>query len=63
MNDDLNAELEENRFEKILDDANRSLERVVDCRFLDNLPNVAKSDEAYIPFPYGPQPDQRTGWK
>lgn len=63
MNTVPEVEPKENRFKKILDDAGRSLEDTGNYRFLDNLPKVTENDEARIPFPYGPQPEHKTGWK
>ena len=53
-----------NRFKKILDDAGRSLGETGDYHFLKNLPKpTSGSDEARVPFPYGSQPENKTGWK
>ncbi len=53
----------ENRFKKILDDAGRTLEDIGGYQFLDSLPKVADNDQPHIPFPYGSQPESKTGWK
>lgn len=63
MNAVLKAKPKENRFKKILDDAGRSLEDIGDYRFIDNLPKAAQNDEVHVPFPYGPQPENKAGWK
>ena len=52
-----------NRFKKILDDAGRALRETGDYRFLENLPKADNEGKAYVPFPYGPQPGHKTGWK
>ena len=53
-----------NRFKKILDDAGRPLEKTGDYRCLENLPKANdEGKKAYVPFPYGPQPGHKTGWK
>ena len=53
----------ENPFNKILDDAGRSLKDFGDLDFLDELPNSSELDNTSIPFPYGPQPEGRQHWK
>ncbi len=64
MNTAVKTEKKQNRFTKILDDAGRSLGENGDYRFLENLPKQSgKDDAARVPFPYGSQPENKTGWK
>lgn len=54
---------DENRFAKILDDAGRALRSMGDYTYLDKLPPQDVNNENHVPFPYGAQPENRTGWK
>lgn len=54
---------DENRFTKILDDAGRALRGAGDYAFLETLPPKVVNDGNHVPFPYGAQPESRTGWK
>ena len=44
---------EKNPYQKIFDDANRSIKRLGDLELLDNLPDDFDESPPRIPFPYG----------
>ena len=44
---------QENPYQKVFDDANRSIKQLGDLEFLDNLPADLDCDPPGIPFPYG----------
>ena len=63
MNKSSKSEEKKNPFKKILDDAGRSLDGIGNYGFLDNLPRPSDTEEPCVPFPYGSQPESKTGWK
>ena len=42
-----------NPYEKVFDDANRSLKEFGDMEFLDDIPDDTENEHPSIPFPYG----------
>ena len=52
-----------NEFAEAQQKAKELLEQIVDFDFLDEIDLDEEDKYGPIPFPYGPQPDRRVGWK